>query len=219
MKSMNLRRTVGSLFAVMLLGMFLTVVRPVSAEAETVTLTKKNFAMSYVGSTYVSFNLKLPFNNIQADIALYENTKLVGKTRAYSYGTINYKVKKNKTYFYRVRPVYQGKYIGKWSVRKAFSTIDLKLQQKYGGTRTLKVTVPKMVGVKSVTLQMSTSSDSGFKTWKTLKPGKSKSCRSINGKKFESYKTYYIRAKVKLKNGVSCDTVYSQSFHFYSRYQ
>ena len=57
MKSMNLRKIVVSLFAVMLLGMFLTVVRPVSAEAETVTLTKKNFAMSYVGSTYVSFNL------------------------------------------------------------------------------------------------------------------------------------------------------------------
>lgn len=217
MRSVSVKKVMSSMLLTLLLGLFLVSLRPASAEAATVTLTKNNFAVSYVGSTYVGFKFALPYNNIQADVALYENGRLVGKARGTSAASIDYKVKKNKTYFYRVRPVYQGKYVGKWSVRKAFSTIVLKLQQKYSGTSTLKVTVPKMSGVKSVSLQMSTKKDRGFKTWKTVKPGKARSCRRINGKYFEDYKTYYIRAKVNLKNGVACESAYVQNFYFYKR--
>lgn len=217
MKSVPVKKVLSSLLLILMLGLFVTTMRPVSAEAETVSLTRKDFAVSYISSSSVSFKLALPYNNIQGVVQLFENGKLVGKTTAYSSATINYAVKKNKTYFYRVRPIYQGKYIGGWSPRKAFSTVMLKLQQKYGGTRTLKVTVPKMSGVKSVTLLMSTSKTSGYKKWKTLKPGKARSCRSVNGKKFVTGTTYYIRAKVNLKNGTPCESAYVQNYYFYNR--
>ena len=217
MKSASVKKVLSSLLLALMLGLFVTSVRPVSAEAATVSLTRKNFSVSYIGSSSVSFKLALPYSDIQGVVQLFENGKLVGKTTASSYATIDYAVKKNKTYFYRVRPIYQGKYIGSWSPRKAFSTVTLKLQQKYGGTRTLKVTVPKMSVVKSVTLLMSTSKTSGYKKWKTLKPGKARSCRSVNGKKFVTGTTYYIRAKVNLKNGTPCESAYVQNYYFYNR--
>ena len=108
MKSASVKKVLSSLLLALMLGLFVTSVRPVSAEAATVSLTRKNFSVSYIGSSSVSFKLALPYSDIQGVVQLFENGKLVGKTTASSYATIDYAVKKNKTYFYRVRPILSG---------------------------------------------------------------------------------------------------------------
>ena len=208
------------LFAV-ILGGILTVGAAAKADAAatTVKLARKNFAATNIGKDYVGIQLALPYKDIQAEVRLYEGTKLVGKKTASTYASIDVTVKKNKIYFYRARPVFRNEYVGPWSPRKAFSTMQFKLKNVETADRVLKVTVPKIAGVKSVKLMLSDKNDTGFQKKATLKSGKSKKLKYWKKKQFEYYKTYYLKGKVTLKNGVPCDSAYIQNFHFYRKYK
>ena len=206
------------LFAV-ILGGILSAGAAAKTDAATtnVNLTEKNFGATSITTSSVGIKLALPYNDIQAVVRLYQGTKLIGEKTASSYASFDVTVKKNKIYFYRVRPIYKNEYIGPWSPRKAFTTMQFKLKNIETSDRVLKVTVPKISGVKSVKVMLSDKKDSGFKNNATLKPGKSKKLKYYKKKQFEYYKTYYLKGEVTLKNGVPCECAYIQNFHFYRK--
>lgn len=133
-------------------------------------------------------------------------------------------VTKNKIYFYRVRAVEYDrateKYVGttKWSAKKAICTANYSVTLVSKEKRIVRFKFPKVTGVKSYTLYMSTDSlTSGFKKVKTIAPGKTFTTSTFGGSTFQYYKNYYYKIVANLKNGTSAYK-YTNGFYLYKTY-
>ena len=166
--------------AVMAFMMTLAVVlfNPVQAQAD---ITTSNFAVSYLNLDQgrVSFDLaNYPVGNYSAyyDVELYDaNLNLLGSDLDgnITYATINAPLKKNKIYYYRVRPyvrtydtstrAYVKNYLQGWTDYKVFDTIQVKVKLVSKKGKDVRFKAPKVGGVKSVQLYMSTSKSGGYK--------------------------------------------------------
>lgn len=180
----------------------------------------KNFAVSYVNvdTNKVSVSFKAEAG-AQGEVQLCDSSKKVLKTTTASfYASFSCKISNNSVYYYRVRQFYVdstgAQIYGPWTKYKAFSTIALKLKRSTG--RSFRVKCPKLPKVvKTVNLMMSTASKSGFKKVASVKPGKkSKKIKKCNGKKFVSFKTYYLKPVPVLKDGVFCENAYRNEFRW-----
>lgn len=179
----------------------------------------KNFGVSYVSKNYVDVTFNTGYSDVKGEVQLCNSGKKVlqvktGPRTAY----FSCKISDNSVYYYRVRPFYEdstgAKNYGPWTKYKAFSTIVLKLKKSSG--RSFKVKCPKLPKVvKTVNLMMSTARNSGFKKVASVKPGKkSKAIKKLKGKKFVSYKTYYLKPAPVLKDGVFCENAYLNNFYW-----
>ena len=125
--------------------------------------------------------------------------KVISTDTCWSYSSFN--LKKNTVYYIRYREMdydyYSGQtYYSSWSGKLGFCTAKFSLKLKKG--RKIKYKAPKVAGVKSFRIYVSTKSGSKYKKVKTLKPGKSFKLKKFRGKKIKKYKTYYWYATAKV---------------------
>ena len=180
----------------------------------------KNFGVSYVSKNSVDVSFNTEYNDVKGEVQLCNSSKKVLQVKTgYRTAFFSCKISDNSVYYYRVRPFYedyktQTTTYGPWTKYKAFSTIVLKLKKSSG--RSFKVKCPKLPKVvKTVNLMMSTARNSGFKKVASVKPGKkSKAIKKLKGKKFVSYKTYYLKPAPVLKDGVFCENAYLNNFYW-----
>lgn len=205
-----------TLIAVLLFGAAICSAKPVSA-AKKCNLTRGHFNLYYGGSDGVIVKLKLPYDNITAEVAFYLGGKKIYSGRSDTYVTYRFKPKTNQIYTYRIRALYKNKPIGNWSKCRAFSTIVYNASLPNKRQNIVRFTMPKNKYVKNSSLYMSTSSDKGFKKVGTVLPGKSITVSRFNGSALADYKTYYYEARVALKSGNPCATIFTSSFYIYSR--
>lgn len=199
---------------VLLFSVAICAAKPVSA-AQKVNLNRGHFYLYYGGTDGVIVKLKLPYSNIKAEVAFYLNGKKIATGVSNNYVAYKFAPKKNQIYTYRVRALYNNKPIGSWSKHRAFSTMMYNTSLPSSSSTMVRFALPKNSKVKSSVLYLSTSKDSGFKRVATVKPGGYVNVSSFNGSAFVRYKNYYHQAKVTLKSGYPCDTIFYSYFYIY----
>ncbi len=138
--------------------------------------------------------------------ALKESTKCYSS--AYFYG-----IKSNTLYYCRYRYIdYYGDAITEWSSKKPCALFNVSVKLSRGKVR---FKVPKVKGIKKFKIYMTTTSGSGYRKIKTLKPGKSFRVSKFKGKKFKYYKNYYYRVDAITNSGKKSVTSFSKGFYLY----
>jgi len=200
----------------------------VTAGAEpTVTLTLNDFV--YDGATTGGFYVyyTMPYTDVYPEIRVFNNAmEPVAVKEAGSYkGSVFVPVTlaKNRVYYYQLVPFVRDKgvktYVGAASPMRAICTV--KLQDKSSKRqRNIKLKCPKIAGVKSLKVLMSTNKTTGYRKIGTVRPGKTmKTISKFRGKAFQYWTYYYFRADATLKNGVPCDSLWLQNVSFSWRYR
>ena len=131
---------------------------------------------------------------------LNRSGKVIKTDTCYTYTTFS--LSKNTVYYVRYREMdydyASGQtYYSSWSGKLGFCTAKFKLSLIRKG-RKVKYKAPKVAGVKSFRIYVSTKSGSNYKKVKTLKPGKSFKIKKFRGKKIKKYKNYYWFATAKV---------------------
>lgn len=155
-------------------------------------------------------------NSYQYEVQLldYTKKKVIAQDNCALYAFFN--LKKNQYYYYRVRATAydytQRSYVpvSDWSYGYGINTAicTAKLSGK-----NVKIKVPKVKGVKKLSLYMSTNSDKGYKKVKSVKPGKTVLVSKFKKKKLKKRKTYYYNLASN-KN----ETRFKRSFYIDTRY-
>ena len=163
-------------------------------------------------SSLTTTSVSVEFDNSSSykDIQLFNfKNKKVATYHAYYYCTMS--LSKNRVYYIRFR----ANSYSPWSKKLAVCTAIPKFSVKRGPK--VKFKAPKTKKVKKFFLYMSTSSGSGYKKIKTLKPKKSVTIRRFRGAKLVKYKNYYYRMVAVIKGGrkALCPPMY---FWLYSKY-
>ena len=118
---------------------------------------------------------------------LNRSGKVIKTDTCYTYTTFS--LSKNTVYYVRYREMdydyASGQtYYSSWSGKLGFCTAKFKLSLIRKG-RKVKYKAPKVAGVKSFRIYVSTKSGSKYKKVKTLKPGKSFKIKKFRGKKIK----------------------------------
>lgn len=187
-------------------------------------ITKANFVLGTYSSFVSSSNILrvagyAPADANYMDAALFDKDgNVLNTARAYvnPYGNYSFSTSfsglaKNKVYYVSCRTlqIINGQQIaGTWTEKRAvtFLKCSAKTQRK-SSYKTIKVKGPKVKGMKKYKVQVSKKRDSGYKTVKNLKPGKSYTISKFKGKKLKRSVTYYIRIVPVTSSGISSDIV------------
>ena len=199
---------------VLLFSVAICAAKPVSA-AQKVNLNRSNFYLYYGGSDGVIVKFKLPYSNIQAELAIYLNGRKIKTGISNNYVAYKFTPVKNQIYTYRVRALYNNKPIGKWSKHRAFSTMTYNTSLVSGSSNTVRFSLPKNSKVKSSALYMSVAKNSGYKKVATIKPGGYANVSRFNGSALVRYKDYFHEARITLKSGYPCDSIFIGTFYIY----
>ncbi len=228
MKKISIKSLIKTLTLVLFVGFFIGTTNQVSAKADEVKLSTACFGIRYVSSSYVQIAYKLPYSDITCSVEFADaNKNLISTaaptTKASGVATVYADIKDNKVYYFRIRPVYVDNgtryYVGPWSGYKAICTVKLKTKLLKKSKLSEKVVLPNVRGVKNAKILISKKKDSGYKKVKTLKPGKSYVITKCGKNKLKKYITYYLKASVKLKDNVPCESVYYNTFRIYTVYR
>ena len=209
-----------SLFLVCGLLLGISAARPAQA-ATKVKMTRSNFDIYSGGANGVKIGVRFPYTNIEGDLRIYLNGKKVQKkivpaASGITYATFNFTPKKNRIYYYRIRPMYNGQYVGKWTKYRAFTSIDLGASLPDRTRNIIRLTLPKMSGVKYVDLYMSTSNSNAGTKIGRLTPGKSIDVSKYNGSALVRNQNYYFTSKVKLTDGTPCFNIFLKQTYIYT---
>ena len=157
------------------------------------------------------------------EVVLYNlNKKKVASTTCSFYAAFQGVLKKNKVYYYRTRIIdyKSGEAVTKWSAYHPFTTIQAKkyaLKLKSKKKRTVYVKVPKVKGVSSFNIYVSTKIDSGFKKAKGAKPGQKVTLSKCKGKRIAAGKTYYVRIVPKVGKKPA-DGIIAKGYFYFPRF-
>ena len=202
--------------------------RPVTAKAaETVNVTLNDFLFDGAsnGGFYVYYTM--PYTDVYPEIRVFNNKmeQVAVKDGAYYKGTsfVSVTLAKNRLYFYQIVPFIKEKgvkkYVGGASPMRALCTV--KLQDKSSKRqKNIKLKCPKMAGVKSVKVLMSTNKSENYRGIGRVRPGNTmKSISKFRGKAFQYWTYYYFRTEVTLKSGIPCDSIWIQNLYFTRTYR
>ena len=195
MKKMLMTLSVSFIFTLLLLAP--------AARSEAAKLTCKVKAVSKDG-TVVAFEHE-KMSGYTGDIYVYNKTNNAPVGHFYfdlstSTAYLSQHTKKNQAYCYAAR---FGTYDAEsdtfipasdWSKIRYFTTISkYKCRLSKNKTKTVILKTPKIKGVSSYIVYLSTKKKSGFKKVKKVLPGKTVKLTRYKGKKFSYYQNYYYK--------------------------
>lgn len=180
------------------------------------------YELNYMSSDKSKVGIKVDIGG-RAEVGLWNASgKMVQSVECISYAYFT-NLKKNRLYYFRVRGLtydsVQRAYTAStdWSAAKAFVTADYKLTLVSRKSRIVRFKFPKVTGVKSYVLYMSTKEASGYKKVKTVKPGGTYKVSKFKNKSFVYKKNYYYKIVPKLKTGGKA-AAYVDGFYIYKVY-
>ncbi|MBR2765641.1 MAG: hypothetical protein IKE03_06645 [Blautia sp.] len=179
-------------------------------QAASVKLTRKSFSV-LAASDGVAIGVNTGYSDVNAEVRIYLNGKKV-KTLRTIMGTNGNStalwlttIKHNVIYKVRVRPLYNGSYVGKWTKYRAFCIAGPSTVVPDSSKAMLKVTLPYIAGINYANVYISTSPDSGYQKIGKMKPGQSVYVSRYKGRALTLNTNYYFTTKVKLKDGTPCE--------------
>jgi hypothetical protein len=157
------------------------------------------------------------------EVALCNSSgKIVDTQQCAMYATFS-NLKKNRVYACKYRTIAYSSakkgYVATsaWSTTKSFCTAKYKLALSTNASKTVKLTVPKISGIKKYILYMSTSSTSGFKKVASVKAGNTLKVSKFNKKALVYNKNYYYKLVPVRQNGSKL-TAIEGYFYLYQTY-
>ncbi len=177
--------------------------------------------VNYISGSRKDVQITFPYNyGYGYEVILYNRWKKpIARTTCNQYATFYGKTSKNGVYYYRSRMLtWAGAPVSGWSGFRPFTTINgkrYKLKIKSKKNRTVKVSVPKIKGVKSYSVYVAPYPNFfGAKKVKTLKPGKSATIGRYRGGKFTWGWTYFVKIVPKVGGAHAEGLVGTGSFRF-----
>ncbi len=185
---------------------------------------KSSFSLSGLSSTKTTAYINAP-TAYQSEVALCNAKGTVLQTKQctlFANATFT-GLKKNRLYRYKVRRIAYdsstGTYVAAsdWSTSKAFTTANYTVKLVSKKSKTVSFKFPKVSGIKSYVLYMSTSQNKGYKKVATVKPGKTLKISRFKKKAFAYRKNYYYKIVPKATAKVTVD-YYINGFYLYQTY-
>ena len=195
------------LFAAMFLLAAAFVTHPV--QAASVKLTRKSFDVA-AANNGVAVVVNTGYSDVNADVRFYLNGKKVKSIKTttaangLSTGVWLTTVRHNALYKVRVRPMYNGSYVGKWTKYRAFCMLMPSTSIPDSSKVVLRVTLPYIAGINYANVYISNTPNSGYQKIGKMKPGQSVTVSRYKGRALALNTKYYFTAKVKLKDGTPC---------------
>mgnify|MGYP003372472694 CR=1 FL=1 len=168
-----------------------------------------------------------PADADRVEIGVFDtNGNLIARNEAYVSRYSNYQfngyvqgIPKNKVVMIRVRAMQRIAYTstytyGNWSEPRASVFLKMKAKEYENfrsGYESLLVKTKKIKGIKKYKIQISKKRDTGYKTVKTIKAGKSLKVAKYKGKGLRVGRTWYIRVIPILNSKVPSD-LYAKFF-------
>lgn len=146
-------------------------------------------------------------NDNYTEVAIYNKNGNFIESKIAKTTTYFENLKSNTLYYFTARSIDKdANIISNWSAKSAFCDFKPAIKVPDTYSKTVSFKCPKISGIESATLYLSTNSKSNFKKVKTIKPGKTYTTATFKGKDFSVNKKYYYKFKIITKSGSIIET-------------